>query len=130
MIRHFDDREGKKLLVIDEFPYMVHANAQIPSILQKMWDGPMKQADVMLVLCGSATSFIEKEILAEKNPLYGRASRILRLEEMDCYDAAQFFPAYDAADRIRAYAVLGAFPISSRSFRTSAASAKTSSGIS
>lgn len=102
--------EGKKLLVIDEFPYMVHGNAQIPSILQKMWDGPMKQANVMLVLCGSAMSFIEKEILSEKNPLYGRASCILRLEEMDYYDAAQFFPAYDAADRIRAYAVLGGVP--------------------
>jgi len=30
----------------------------------------------MLILCGSAMSFIEKEILAEKNPLYGRATGI------------------------------------------------------
>lgn len=29
---------GKKLLVIDEFPYMARTNPSIPSILQNLWD--------------------------------------------------------------------------------------------
>jgi AAA+ ATPase superfamily predicted ATPase len=54
--------------------------------------------------------FIEKEILAEKNPLYGRATGILKMTEMSFYDAIQFVPRYSALDKIAAYAVLGGIP--------------------
>ena len=108
--------QGKKLLVIDEFPYMVRNNPSIPSILQNLWDSTLREQDVMIVLCGSAMSFIEKEILAEKNPLYGRATGILKMNEMDFYDAARFFPNYSPLDKIRAYAVLGGIPHYLRQF--------------
>ena len=68
--------DEKKLLVIDEFPYMVKGNPSIPSILQNLWDERLKDENVMIILCGSTMSFIEKEILAEKNPLYGRDSSL------------------------------------------------------
>ena len=72
----------KKLLVIDEFPYMCKGNRSIPSILQNLWDAELRNANVMIILCGSAMSFIEKELLAEKNPLYGRATGIYKMKEM------------------------------------------------
>ena len=62
--------DKKKLFIIDEFPYMCKGNKSIPSILQNLWDTQLRDSNVMIVLCGSAMSFIEKEILAEKNPLY------------------------------------------------------------
>lgn len=102
--------ESKKLLVIDEFPYMVKMNAEIPSILQKLWDRLLKDSAVMIILCGSAMSFIEKEILAEKNPLYGRATGILKMREMDFYDAIKFFPNYSPEDKVTAYGILGGIP--------------------
>ncbi|WP_405381262.1 ATP-binding protein [Phascolarctobacterium sp.] len=101
---------GKKLLIIDEFPYMVKGNASIPSILQNLWDAQLKNANVMIVLCGSAMSFIEKEILAEKNPLYGRTTGILKVLPLDFYDSAKFLPSYSMADKIAAYAILGGIP--------------------
>lgn len=101
---------GKKLLVIDEFPYMVRNNSSVPSILQNLWDSRLKNEDVMIILCGSAMSFIEKEVLAEKNPLYGRATGILRMNEMDFYEAVGFFPDYSNLDKITAYAMLGGIP--------------------
>lgn len=64
----------------------------------------------MIILCGSAMSFMEKEILAEKNPLYGRATGILKMREMDFYDAVKFFPAYSPLEKITAYGVLGGIP--------------------
>ena len=102
--------QEKKILVIDEFPYMVRANRSIPSILQKLWDEKLKNQNVMIILCGSAMSFIEKEILAEKNPLYGRATGILKMKEMDFYDAIQFVPNYSREDKIITYAILGGIP--------------------
>ena len=102
--------DNKKLLIIDEFPYMCRNNESIPSILQNLWDEVFKYENVMIVICGSAMSFIEKELLAEKNPLYGRATGIYKMESMGFYDAAKFFPNYSEKDKIIAYAVLGGIP--------------------
>lgn len=100
----------KKLVVIDEFPYIVKGDASIPSMLQNLWDHVLKDANVMIVLCGSAMSFIEKELLSEKNPLYGRATGILRMDPMPYWDAAKFFPRYSPEEKILSYAVLGGIP--------------------
>ncbi|MBR1743112.1 MAG: ATP-binding protein [Lachnospiraceae bacterium] len=100
----------KKLLVIDEFPYMVQKNNSIPSILQKLWDHDLKNQDVMIILCGSAMSFMEEDILAEKNPLYGRATGILKLLPMSFYEAVQFLPSYRFEEKVEAYAILGGIP--------------------
>ena len=102
--------DQKKLLVIDEFPYMCRGNKSIPSILQNLWDAELQNGNVMIILCGSAMSFIEKELLAEKNPLYGRATGIYKMKEMGFYDAAKFFPDYSARDKVLTYAVLGGIP--------------------
>ena len=108
--------DAKKLLVIDEFPYMCKGNASIPSILQVLWDEKLKDQNVMIILCGSAMSFMEKEILAEKNPLYGRATGVYKMKELPFHDAVQFFPSYSDEDKMLAYAVLGGIPHYLRQF--------------
>lgn len=108
--------KGKKLIVIDEFPYMCKGNHAIPSILQTLWDERFKDDNIMIILCGSAMSFIEKELLAEKNPLYGRATGIYKMEAMGFYDAVKFFPDYSSYDKIIAYSVLGGIPHYLRQF--------------
>ena len=102
--------EKKKVVVIDEFPYMCKGNESIPSVLQNLWDDLLKDENIMLILCGSAMSFIEKELLAEKNPLYGRATGIYKMTEMGFYDAAKFFPDYSPKEKVIAYSILGGIP--------------------
>lgn len=102
--------QKKRLLVIDEFPYMCNGNSAIPSILQNLWDEFLKDENVMIILCGSAMSFIEKDLLSEKNPLYGRATGIYKMNEMGFYDAIKFFPNYSDRDKVLAYSVLGGIP--------------------
>ena len=102
--------QGKKILIIDEFPYMCRGNPAIPSILQTLWDQQLKRENVMIILCGSAMSFIEKQILGEKNPLYGRATGIYKLAPMSFQEAQQFFPGYSLEDKLAAYAILGGVP--------------------
>jgi hypothetical protein len=107
---------GKKLLIIDEFPYMCKGNPSIPSILQNLWDETLKNENVMLILCGSAMSFIEKELLSEKKPLYGRATGIYKMNEMPFYDAIKFFPDYSDEEKVLAYSILGGIPHYLRQF--------------
>ncbi|MHB1335351.1 MAG: AAA family ATPase [Candidatus Humimicrobiaceae bacterium] len=58
--------DGKKLLIIDEFPYLVKNNDTIPSLLQNLWDESLKNENIMIILCGSAMGFIEKKFLQRK----------------------------------------------------------------
>ena len=108
--------DNKKLLIIDEFPYMCKGNKSIPSVLQNLWDAELKDKNVMIILCGSAMSFIEKELLAEKNPLYGRATGIYKMTQMGFYDAVKFFPDYTDKDKILVYSILGGIPHYLRQF--------------
>ncbi len=102
--------QGKKLIIIDEFPYMCKSNSSIPSILQNLWDNVFNSNNVMIILCGSSMSFIEKELLAEKNPLYGRATGIYKMKEMNFHDVIQFFPNYSPKDQVITYSILGGIP--------------------
>jgi hypothetical protein len=102
--------DNKKLVVIDEFPYMCKENSSIPSILQNLWDEVLKDENVMIILCGSSMSFIEKELLAEKNALYGRATGIYKMREMGFYDAVKFFPDYTDEEKVIVYSILGGIP--------------------
>ena len=102
--------DKKKLLIIDEFPYACKANESIPSVLQVLWDEKLRHENVMIVLCGSAMSFIERDLLSEKNPLYGRTTGIYKLKPLPFRDAQKFFPDYSTKDKIIAYAILGGIP--------------------
>ena len=103
--------EGRRrLVVIDEFPYLVRSDPSLPSVLQNLWDHTLRHANLMLVLCGSAMSFIEKEILSEKSPLYGRATGVMKMQPMPYWDAVRFFPDYTDEDKALAYAILGGVP--------------------
>ncbi|MEA3424206.1 MAG: ATP-binding protein [Bacillota bacterium] len=100
----------KKLVIIDEFPYMVMNNSSIPSILQNLWDETLKNENVMIVLCGSSMSFMEKNILSEKNPLYGRATGIYKINEVDVFTSTLFFKNVNDEDKVVRYSILGGVP--------------------
>ena len=106
------EMEGKEksIIVIDEFPYMCKNNPSIPSILQIIWDTILKNKNIMLIICGSSMSFIEKELLSEKNPLYGRTTGIYKMLPMPYYDAIKFLPDFSDEDKLIAYSILGGIP--------------------
>lgn len=69
----------KKVLVIDEFPYLVKVNDSFPSILQNAWDEILKDSNVMPILCGSLISMMKKHALSYESPLYGRRTAQMRI---------------------------------------------------
>lgn len=108
-IKDLDSKE-KKLIVVDEFPYMVNGNNSIPSILQNLWDEELKNKNVMLIFCGSSMSFIEKELLSERNPLYGRSTGIYKLLEFDFFTSINFLKNLNNEEKLIAYSILGGTP--------------------
>ena len=66
--------DGRALLIVDEFPYLIEGDDSVPSIWQSLWDQSLSKKDVMLVLMGSSVSMMERDVLGPKSPLYGRRS--------------------------------------------------------
>ncbi|MCD8295403.1 MAG: ATP-binding protein [Clostridia bacterium] len=102
--------DRKLVLVLDEFPYMVRNNRSIPSILQKLWDLELRHKNLLIIVSGSAVSFMENDILGGKQPLFGRINGHYKLDPLPCLDAVKFFPDYSDADKIIAYSILGGMP--------------------
>ena len=101
--------EEKKVLVIDEFPYLVKSNPAFPSILQNAWDEILKDSNVMLILCGSLIGMMQKYALSYDSPLYGRRTAQIRLAPLPFPDvyAAQSLSFEDA---VKQYSITGGVP--------------------
>ena len=103
-------QEERLILVLDEFQYLCEDNAALPSLIQRFWDIHGKNSKLFLVLCGSQVSFMEREVLAERSPLYGRRTGQLRLMSLSYRDSGYFFPEYSAQEKLTAYGILGGIP--------------------
>lgn len=113
------DRAGEErlVLVLDEFPYLCESSKGLPSQLQKFWDTKGKRSSLMLVLCGSQVSFMEKEVLAERSPLFGRRTGQRRLEPVEPESALAFLPSWSVTEAATAYGILGGMPAYLQRFR-------------
>ena len=101
------DRDRKVVLVIDELPYWAEKDEALLSILQKYIDTIWLQKNMMIILCGSTLSFMEKKVLSEKSPIFGRRESQIKLEAFNYKDSALFVPGYSAKDKAICYGVTG-----------------------
>ncbi|ACM61714.1 hypothetical protein B0S90_0140 [Caldicellulosiruptor bescii] len=103
-------KDKRLIVVIDEFPYIANTNKSIPSLLQNLIDHHLKNTKLFLIICGSSVSFIEKEVLSYKSPLYGRRTAQLIVEPFRFFESREFFLNYSFEDQVIAYGVLGGIP--------------------
>jgi len=100
----------KKILVIDEFPYLTNANPAFPSIMQKVWDTVLQYGNIMLILCGSLIHMMEKLTLNYGSPLYGRRTGQLRMSQIDYQHYCEFFQKTTYKNLIEHYSITGGIP--------------------
>lgn len=109
--------EGKLVLVLDEFQWMVEASPELPSVLQGLWDREWRVGGrVMLILCGSFVGFMEREVLGSKSPLFGRRTAQIQLQPFNHREARRFHPGWSLTDAARVRYVAGGVPLYLRAF--------------
>ena len=99
----------KIVVVIDEYPYLKKAtdSATVDSIFQNIIDNRL--SNIELVLSGSHIGMM-KDLLQERNALYGRFAVTIKLNELNYLDAARFYPDRTPYDKVAHYAVFGGSP--------------------
>ncbi|WP_029366584.1 ATP-binding protein [Saccharolobus islandicus] len=96
-----------KIIIIDEFPYMIKEDESILSTFQKIVDETLKGSKTKLILLGSSISMME-DAISYKSPLYGRRTASIELKELKFKDLKGF--NFSIIDAIHVYGFAGGVP--------------------
>lgn len=100
----------KRVIVIDEFQYLGKSNAAFPSVFQRIWDTRLKDAGVIVILCGSLITMMESQTLNYASPLYGRRTAQIKLKQIPFRYYQGFFQNLSRRELVERYSVTGGVP--------------------
>jgi AAA+ ATPase superfamily predicted ATPase len=72
-------KKNKIVLIIDEFQEFYTINPSVYSEIQNLWDAHKRESKMLLIVVGSVYSLMHKIFEDEKEPLFGRADRTMKL---------------------------------------------------
>ncbi|MBS0654565.1 MAG: AAA family ATPase [Verrucomicrobia bacterium] len=82
------------ILFFDELPWLATARSEFLQDLDHFWNRYMSEdSRVILVVCGSAASWMIKKIIRNKGGLYGRLTAEIRLLPFDLQETEEFLKA-------------------------------------
>lgn len=106
-------KEDKTIILFDEISWMGSKDADFLGKLKTVWDNYFKKnSKLILILCGSISSWIEENILSSTG-FMGRLSLTLTLEELPLHECNKFWNTYkslSAYEKFKVLAVTGGIP--------------------
>lgn len=107
--------EGKKVIFLDELPWMDTSRSNFIAGLEHFWNGfASARHDILLIVCGSATSWMMDKLINNHGGLYGRITDRIILEPFTLKESEEYldflgfnFSRYEVAV---CYMILGGIP--------------------
>lgn len=105
----------KKVLFLDEFPWMATRRSRFLAAFENFWNTfASLRKDLVVVICGSAASWMIQRVVRSKGGLHNRLTGIIHLQPFSLSEAAQFLKhksiQYTYYDILQIYMVLGGVP--------------------
>lgn len=106
---------GKKIVFIDEMPWMDTAKSNFISALEHFWNGWVSmRTDIILIVCGSSTSWIIKKLINNYGGLHNRLTRQIVLQPFTLSECEKYVKArrlkLTRRQILETYMVLGGIP--------------------
>lgn len=107
--------DTKKIVFIDEMPWLDTPQSNFISALEHFWNGwANMRHDIILVVCGSATSWIVNKIINDYGGLHNRLTNQIHLKPFTLHECEQFCKVkeipFSRRDIAEAYMVMGGIP--------------------
>lgn len=108
-------QKRRQVVFIDEMPWMDTAKSMFLSAFEHFWNGWGAGRDnLVLIACGSATSWMSEELLENSGGLYNRVTRSIALSPFSLHECREYFDSagikMDDYDLAQAYMVTGGIP--------------------
>jgi AAA+ ATPase superfamily predicted ATPase len=105
----------KKVIFLDEFPWMATPRSKFLMAFENFWNSYCtKREDLIGVICGSAASYMIKNIVKNKGGLHNRISQKIKLLPFNLYETHQFLKSrgihYTKYDLAQLYMAIGGVP--------------------
>ncbi len=109
LARFWKEARPGAVLVLDEFPALVGAARELPSLLQKYLDREASRR-IHLVLAGSSQRMMQGLVMDRTAPLFGRAAEILKVGPLLAGWIQPALHLRDPIEAVRTFAVWGGIP--------------------
>jgi hypothetical protein len=84
--------EGKKIVFLDELPWMDTPKSGFLSAFEHFWNGwGAGRNDLLLIACGSATTWLTEKVFQNKGGLFNRVTRRMHLAPFSLGECADYF---------------------------------------
>ena len=109
------EAKGRKVVFIDELPFMYTRRSDLVVALEHFWnDWGCTRDDLMLIVCGSSTSWITKRILRNKGGLHNRVTGKIYLRPFCLAECKEYFRytgiSLSDKDIAECYMIMGGVP--------------------
>ena len=106
---------GRRIVFLDEFPWLAGKRSNFLVAFADFWNSwASKQSDIMVIVCGSATSWIIKNLFENTGSMYDRITRRLYIAPFTLYETEQMAEAmglgWSRMTILEAYMVFGGLP--------------------
>lgn len=110
------DSRGKKknIVFFDEFPWMdTHASGFL-SAFEYFWNDWAVDQNIMVIICGSSTSWMIKNVMKNRSGLHNRVSEYFKIQPFTLHETEQFFRKksidFSKYDITQLYMAMGGIP--------------------
>ncbi len=108
-------RRKKKVVFLDEMPWMDTPKSDFISALEHFWNSwASARTDILLIVCGSSTSWINNKLINNKGGLHNRVTQKIKLEPFTLSECEQYLQKknirWTRHQLIECYMIVGGVP--------------------
>ncbi len=93
-LKRLPKKKYKQVVLIDEMPWMDTPRSSFISALEFFWNQHVSGMDhILLIACGSASSWIKKKLINARGGLYNRVTQRINLQPFNLYETELFLTA-------------------------------------
>lgn len=110
-----NELKKKRVVFIDEFPWIASKGSKFLMAFENFWNQfASQQKNLIIVICGSAASYMVKNIIKNKGGLHNRLTESIRLLPFTLKETASYLKAnqvkYSLYDIAQLYLIIGGVP--------------------
>ncbi len=108
-------KRGKKVIFFDELPWIDTHRSGFTAALEHFWNNwASTRSDILLIVCGSATSWMINKLIKNRGGLHNRVTRRMLVEPFTLAECEEFYKknhiVMSRYQMVESYMILGGIP--------------------